>query len=305
MSNLRKSALLMILFLTVAFNMERIDFGSNNLVDISSFVYVLMILSICSIMLLPTLQQRFRLLTTLFWIVLYLLLRYFIFEPHPQATGFQIYLTITELVLIVLANYLAFDLSQNLEDFETIIEKVTIPSFGHKLYTLDEADNEVRKELARSRRYRHPLSVLVIEPKEGTISIDLQRILMHIQKRMMSRYVMAGLGQVIVHEARRTDLITIHEARDRFIVVCPETNPEGAGILARRIEAGVKQQLGAILSCGIATLSEETLTFDELIKSARFHLIHPDINHAAPRVGSDMRPADVSSDTVEGEEEPG
>ena len=67
MTSLRKSLLLLILFLAFAYNLERLDFGQENVIDIQSFVYVLLLVAVTS-MIGIAITRRFSVYTILaFW----------------------------------------------------------------------------------------------------------------------------------------------------------------------------------------------------------------------------------------------
>ncbi len=131
-----------------------------------------------------------------------------------------------------------------------------------------------RYELVRSRRYGHPLSVVML---------DLDRF-----KRLNERYghqvgdeVLAYVAQVMKANTREADVLARYGGEE-FAVVLPNTECEGARIYAenmrRQIESCVMHhQAGDIsvtVSAGVAALSPDIHTEDELLRRADVALHH-------------------------------
>ncbi len=275
MTNLRKSILLVLILVVVIFNLERLDIVEENVVNIQSFVYPLIFLAIISILLIPFLWRSAVSIPLAIWISIYFILRLFVFRRQSILGGWNTYLTITELAFLSISILFTCDLARRIDDYENIISKVALPYIGRKVYPWNEGTEEIKNIFAGSRRHNRPLSILLVEPDRITFKPELQRVLIDLQKLMLTRFITASLAQVIAREARRTDLIIEKEDKNSFLVICPETTPEGSSSFGKRIQTIAEEKLGVTVRFGAASFPEDALTFDDLLQKARFDLIDP------------------------------
>jgi hypothetical protein len=159
---------------------------------------------------------------------------------------------------------------------------------------IDEATEEVKIELTRSRRYQRPLTLVVIEPDQDTLRIDLQPTLKEIQRNLARRYTMARISEILNREARRTDLILKQDYPDRFILLCPETATSDSNTLIRRVQDAVHDTLGVAVSWGVASFPDDGLTFEGLVNKARTKLLKP-IGYSIPAEGEQLEAKNKSS----------
>jgi GGDEF domain-containing protein len=276
MTSLRKSILFILIHLTIVFNLERLDVNGQDVIDIQSFVYVVIIVAVL-VTLVSRLLQRYSIyIGVFFWACVYIALKLFVFSSRPLLSGVYLYLTITELSLLTISIFLAYNLARSLTEFENVIERVTFPKQGERVVEMKAANEDIKTEFIRSRRHNRPLSVLMIEMDPNTNKIGLEQTVKRIQKTMLTRYLLASLAQVLTKEARRTDLIIEQSEQGGFVLLCPETTAEGSYVLAERIQALAMEQLGISVNCGVAAFPDEALTFDDLMQKARFSLLSPE-----------------------------
>ena len=275
MTSLRKSLLLLILFLAFAYNLERLDFGQENVIDIQSFVYILLLVAVVS-MIGITITRRFSVYTILaFWGAIYFALRLLVFKDRPLVGGLDTFLTMTELFLIIVAIVATYELLKFLREMETVIEKVTFPSANQRIPKISEAAEDIKTEFIRSRRYNRPLSLIIIQPTSDSFRMRLQRTVQEIQRTMLNRYLSTSLAILINNEARRTDLVLEHDQDGRFIVICPETTRDGIGALITRIKETATQSLDLSLKIGAANFPDDALTFEEMLQQAELQMESP------------------------------
>jgi len=94
-------------------------------------------------------------------------------------------------------------------------------------YTLDHLQAELERELHKTRRYKHPTSLMLVE-LEGLEERTPEEI----------DGVLVRTASFLVSNLRNVDvLFRIGELR--FAALLPETPPDGAGIAAKRLEAQV------------------------------------------------------------------
>ncbi len=268
---MRKAILYLVVFLAVVYNVERLDLGRTNLIDISSVVYIVILGAVTSIVLVPAFSRLPLRLQLGSWMALYLAARVgmlFVVD-RPLWGGIYTYLTITEVSLIVAAILLARNVADHLGDFEEAVKNITLADISHRVSHITEAYEEVQKEIMRSRRHNYPVSIMLVEPDRGSVQVALNRSVLEIQQAMMTRYVLTSLMRITKDMTRRTDII-IDQAMDNdsFVVFCPDTTGEDALLLANRLQDAIRDQLGVRVCCGLATFPDEALTFETLIERA-------------------------------------
>jgi GGDEF domain-containing protein len=270
MRYLRRSIIALIIHLAVFFNIERLDIGEENLVNIHSFVYVLSLIAVLAVILLPFFRKRPVWVSFASWGVVYgvILLAFF---SNWALVGLNLYLSITELVLLLIAVWLAHQVSLDLQDFEQAVINMTLPQVSRQVRRLNDSSDEIQTEMVRSRRHRRPLSVLVIKPDPNSINTAIHRTIQEVQQAMMTRYVVTSLTRVVSDVMRRTDTIFEQPNANQFIVLSPETSATNSSAFVERIKAAASEKLGVDVICGVASFPDNALTFDELVREAEAH----------------------------------
>jgi hypothetical protein len=276
MTGLRKSFLFMIIHLTIVFNLERFDLSGKNVIDVQWFVYMLVLLVVVLTLTLKPLQTLPAYLAAGAWSLIYGVLHVFLFNERPIFGGIYTYLTVTELSLLTITVFLAYDLTRAITEVDEVIEKITLPMLGQRVLRLREASEEIKTEFIRSRRHSRPLSVMVVEMDQNMPKASMERVVREIQKTMVIRYLNSSLAQLLTREARRTDLIMDPEDENGFILLCPETNGSGSEVLAARLEETIREELGVSVKCGFASFPDQALTFEDLLQKAQFNLSAPE-----------------------------
>lgn len=125
-------------------------------------------------------------------------------------------------------------------------------------------DERLTEEIARARRYDHPLSILMIDLD------DFKRIndtLGHPAGDTVLQHVAAA----ITHSIRAIDIAGRYGGEE-FLVILPETATTGAEIVAERIRASVETQQRVTVSIGITELEYADTTTNNIIARADEHL---------------------------------
>lgn len=271
MMHLRRSIIALLFGLTFFFNIERMDFGQKNIIDIQTFVYIVGIIAVLSVITIPTLWKSPLPVSLLLWLGVYLLCKLLIFSGRPILGGIHTYLSITEAALLSLMVALAHNVGRGLHDFEEAVKNITLSDVSRRVRRLDESIEDVRMELARSRRHQRPLTVMVVEAKPESIQVALHRTVQEVQRAMMTRYVVTSLARVIGNQLRRTDMVLDQRDRGRFVILSPDTNVASSTVVVDRIQSAA-EQLGVSLACGIASFPDDALTFEELVHRAEANL---------------------------------
>jgi hypothetical protein len=275
MKSTRRLIVALTLSLALLFNIERLDFGTVNTIDISSFTYVVATAAVASILLFPRLTQRSTTQATLLWLSAYLVGK--LFHKYPLIGDVYTYLTVTEVAFLLFVIQLTSQVNRHFNDFEEAVENITFADTTHRIQPLSSGTDAIQTELVRSRRYQAPLSLVLISPQPESIKVILHRTVQEVQQAMMSRYVLAGLARLVSNEIRRTDMLFEQRRRARLALVCTHTAPEDTQILIDRIRASASQHLGVTLDISVAGFPDEALTFEELLDQADQKLQTPKV----------------------------
>ncbi|MFD3162408.1 hypothetical protein [Herpetosiphon sp. NSE202] len=267
MKYLRRSIIALVLYLAAFFNIERLDFQGENVIDLRSFVYILGLAAIIITLMLPYFRQRRLLVAMTYWGAIYAIIRLAFFNS-VSFVGVDIYLSLTELVFLLVGVRFAHQVAIDLYDFEQAVINITLPQVNRQIRPLNDSNDEIQTEMVRSRRHRRPMSVLVIKPDPQSVNLAIHRSVEEVQKSMMTRYVVTSLTRVVADVMRRTDMIFEQPSSNQFIVMSPETNAANSVSFAERIKAAASERLGVDVLCGIASFPDDALTFDELIREA-------------------------------------
>ena len=133
MKHLREIIIASLIGLTLLFNIERLDFGRENIIDIDSFVYILGIIAAISIITLPILRRKHVAISLGLWLGLYLFSKLFIFNQRPLVGGIYTYLSITEVTLVGISIWLSHLLARAIHDFEQAVENITLRSASRRV----------------------------------------------------------------------------------------------------------------------------------------------------------------------------
>ena len=141
-----------------------------------------------------------------------------------------------------------------------------LTSLYNKRFFLDAFRNEVD----RSRRYRNPLSLLMVD-------VDHFKEVNDLEGHPTGDAVLQQLATTLVNTVRGIDTVARYGGEE-FAVILPETTEKGARVVAERLRHAVERQrfldeqgepLGAIsVSLGVAALNEEFSSVSALIKAA-------------------------------------
>ncbi len=279
MKRLRSSLLILLLIVGVFLNIERLDIGAQvDIVNLQTFVYILAFFAVFITLLLPESWRPSTLLLIGFWAVVYITLKLTIFNYRPILGGIFTYLTVTELAMLSLLVLASGRIANDLIDVEDTVATATLEDVSDRVKKIEQADEAISKEFARSRRYDSPISVMVLKVHPEDVQFNMQRAAEEILQGMLKRYASNRLVRLLDRELRRTDLVLERMKEDEIVLVLPETSPEGTDILADRIRASIKENMGIDITTGYASFPDQALTFEDLLKQAQTQAI-------APRIG--------------------
>lgn len=271
MSRSKKNLVFLILYILLVSSV--IQFGlSVDVLTIRPYFFAVLTTAIILTILAPALE-RWRLLAALgLTVALYIALW---FGLGGSLSNDQFAILALEVVLLVTGMMLAREITLAFRELEQTIEKLIFATFSGRALLFEEAAKVIQVELARSRRYDRPLSLVIIEPDSAGIAAQFQPAPKEIQKHLTHRFAMAQIAEILDKEARNTDIIIKQEKPDRFIILCPETQTSNTNTLIRRVVEKTRAQTGVQVGFGVAAFPEEAMTFEELLQKAEAKMVKP------------------------------
>lgn len=181
--------------------------------------------------------------------------------------------TMLLLVLVVIM----FKNSKNKKErkiIDSILDAAAIPVFRHSL-------PQLRKEIARVRRYQHSLSVIVVQPKSsalvkreknGHVKTDKKAIKngKHSNGELtrISQIEFMLCGPIFRDALREVDRTTYDGANNRFILILPESTKIQAVQTVNRLKRIMGDKLFDKLQIGLSEFPKDGLIIEDLVGRA-------------------------------------
>jgi diguanylate cyclase (GGDEF)-like protein len=141
------------------------------------------------------------------------------------------------------------------------------------ILTYPQIQNLLRIEFSRARRYDYPLACLAA-------SVDRLERLRDMYGASSGDEIRKQVLQVVQKQTRTSDAVGL--SGDRFVVILPHTDGEGAWNIAERLRGKVREltfrggerDIHVTLSVGISLVTDrETIFFDSILKGAEQALV--------------------------------
>ena len=220
----------------------------------------------------PSISRVSTYVPLLVWAGFYLVLLQTI-DRNESAIQGEFSVIVLEFILLEVGVWFSHQLAVQISHAESIMDALALSAFPNRAHDIEAENKRIKIELTRSRRYRRPLSIVLIE-SESNDEKTTREMLKSIQHDLLSRFTLARLGQIIDDRIRQTDLV-LKDHAGRFIILCPETDLENAMLLSKRMAQSVKERMDLEIKCGVAAFPDEALTFDDLLYKARQRISEP------------------------------
>lgn len=268
MANLKNSIAVLFAYIIIVLGVAQVDYIEQNILNFDPVFFVLFALAMFAGIFLPSLINISIYLYLLICTFVYALtwLFYWRVDVHPlglQVLGIQF-------ILVAISAGLAFDVGHHLKVLMDLFEGLAATTYPNRTFEIQQAGDRISAELTRSRRYHHPLSLLIVELEKDTKKREWKQ-LEGLQQDLLRRFAVARVGQIISERARETDLI-LRDPSGRFMLLCPETSGESSAIFGERIRRVVAEAVGTDVIWSYASFPDEALTFDELVERAEQRL---------------------------------
>jgi GGDEF domain-containing protein len=263
MKQMRWRTILLVLWLTFLFNIERLDYTRESAFNLASSVYVLAAAVAGLFLLVPMNRHRFYAATAG---VMVLYAGFKVLNLSAFFTGVHKYLTITEIVALLITIGLSWMVNQALHEFTAAVEAISMPEDRAQLLSYDKVQERIHAEMGRARRHQRPISVAMIEVDRSTYEAALHQAVRDAQAAMIERYVQVRLGVFLSKQVRGTDVIAHRPEGGRFLLLAPETPSDQTNGMLKRLAREVEDQMGIRFRYSIADFPNGALTSEELLR---------------------------------------
>jgi hypothetical protein len=270
MRKLQDSILSLLIYMVILFNIERLDFGEDGGINIETGVYILTILTVIAILSIPWLRTLRQPVLLTLGVGIFFLVKLLLLTRRPLIGGIYTYLSFTELGLFIVGIFLTQNLAMNMKDLE---QNARVFSFANirKVKRVQEAYKEIEAEIYRSRRFRRPLSVIVLEQDTKKLEANIEQLSLSAQRAMMEQYFSVILAKNLATQLRETDLLLENDRNGRLVILSPDTGVSETQILIDRLNTLVKSSEFSIIF-GAATFPDHALAFEQLLAHAENNL---------------------------------
>lgn len=138
---------------------------------------------------------------------------------------------------------------------------------GALLETFDFRHPYLREQMARSRRYETPLSVLIVRATDAAYS-SLSKVEADVRRLVDRTHAMDAVAASVLQDLRASDRMFRDDVMGHLVLVCPETDGASAQLLLERIVKDLAAPTGSDVAVGKATFPDEALMLEELVDLA-------------------------------------
>lgn len=269
MSRFRILLLILVFWLIFIYNLERPDFefiGLGN-VDLDSGVYVITGLISMAILVLPDLAKRYE-VAVIPTLLIYVLSRFVVGNP---ITDRSIYITITEIMVLVITVWIARKISLVISDFEQTVEDVLLKPDDLNVLSRAEGEEKINNELSRARYFDHSVGFLLAHMSTIEQEDDPAKARFDMEDMLQRRYIQLRVAQIARSMLPKVAILVWDD--DDLVVCMPETTYATAENLARALHTNLAIHLNLVIPMGIAVFPKDGLIYHDLVQATMRNLL--------------------------------
>lgn len=157
-----------------------------------------------------------------------------------------------------------FEYQLELEEANTKLRSMAVTDGLTGVKNRSAFNSKLAEEYDRAVRYRHPLSVVLMD-------VDYFKLFNDAFGHPAGDEVLKGVASTLRDTARTMDFVARYGGEE-FVVILPDTDYSGAMVVAERfrraIANGIWEKRAITISVGVATLSETTENAETLVQEA-------------------------------------
>ncbi|MEO8394817.1 MAG: sugar transferase [Chloroflexota bacterium] len=286
MARFRLLLVILVIWLSLLFNIERPNWFGLGSLDLPSIVYIVAGIVCMTILLLPDLGYLPVGLLVVAVLILYIPIR--IITTTDDAAHDSIYVIVSEFIVLTLTVIISRLVTFAVSNFEKAVENVIVRPENSRVLPPADGEEAISNELLRARRYERPVSLMIVranELKKLEKSLTKQFAL---ETAFQQKYLQNKVAQVISSLIYRSDIVTTYQ--DDLVLCLPETADHDAKALAREISDMLKARLNLSAEIGLAVFPEDALITPLLIQKALNQVLTFEDSEAATQDDHDNNP---------------
>ena len=177
-----------------------------------------------------------------------------------------IFMTVVEVVAIVVTMLLARWVSQALDEFVSAVTFITLGKHDPRIESTFSGEGLIYREVRRARNHQRHLALISIGIDEKSIEPTVDKLVQEIQRTMVKQYKLRRLSTMLCDELE--DCAIIVQEHDHFLAVLPDTQPEEMATVVERLRQKASSTDSVGIKIGVANMSHDSFTFDGLVAKA-------------------------------------
>jgi hypothetical protein len=229
-------------------------------INLASYVYCLAAVAGVAMLALPTVRRLPFGLTAsgfgILWIVGKCMLGYTL-----DLNGLP--LAMTELLTLVVSQFLCQKLAQNTDEFELTSAQLLDVLRANSVAGLQESEPQLLEEIRRARRHERPLTFVTLTPGEATPE-NLSALVRKMEQSLGSEYMIGSISRLLETRTKSHDLAV--RIGNQFLMLLPETSSDQARLMAERLKSDVERQLGIQMNTETWAFGVDELTLSGILE---------------------------------------
>ena len=173
-------------------------------------------------------------------------------------------------IFVLLVSWLMVQTTKDIKRVAKLeVQSITDPLIG--IYNRRYLNQRLSEEIPRARRYKFPLSILLLD-------IDHFKQVNDRFGHLTGDMVLVKIGEILKQNIRESD-IAARYVGEELVLVLPNTSGENAYILAERIRITLEKvaykghqsntpEFGCTVSIGLASLGDQNIDPDEILRQS-------------------------------------
>lgn len=268
MLRLNRYLLVLVLWLSFFFNIERLDLDVTEpeLFNIASPIYVAVVVVVVLGLLLSQLKRIALWHMQVVGMLLFVVAR--LSSDRPVWGGAYTYISFFELTSVLISAALASMVGALCVEFLEAVRSLLFVDMEGRVYRQEQAEAVIKREMQFVRRANRPLSIMVLDVDAHAAPRAVQAAEKEVQEVLAKRHRMIAVTRLLARSLRRTDFVVDQTDEGRIVLIMPEMEKAQTISTLARLDQHVQRRLGFSLRYGVASFPDEGVTFEELAYQA-------------------------------------